>query len=280
MHFTAVTRVTENGVIGEDGIERKCDTIICATGFDTTYRPRFPIVGRGGVDLRDKWAVCPEGYMGLAVPEMPNFIQFIGPSWPVENGSVMGPLMHVSLYALKVIRKLQTEYISSLCPRQDVTDAFNAHVQEWIRHTVWSEDCRSWYRNNETGRVNAVWPGSSLHYIKTIETPRWEDFEIRRLGPALQNPFAFLGMGFSKDDVEGADYSPYISLDNLEPQWMKAVGIKPPPDNQIVGDGSEDPLAEQQEERAWSTGATWGAACLAGAASVLLYSLRNLPRRR
>lgn len=87
VHFIPVTKITEDGVVGEDGVERKCDTIVCATGFDVSYRPRFPIVGQNGVDLADKWKICPEGYMGLGIPGFPNLITFIGPSWPVENVS-------------------------------------------------------------------------------------------------------------------------------------------------------------------------------------------------
>jgi cation diffusion facilitator CzcD-associated flavoprotein CzcO len=88
VHFTAVNKITEDGVVGEDGVERKVDTIVCATGFDVSYRPRFPIVGQNGTDLADKWKVCPEGYLGLGIPEFPNFLTFIGPNWPVENVSV------------------------------------------------------------------------------------------------------------------------------------------------------------------------------------------------
>lgn len=69
VHFTAVETITEKGVAGFDGLEREVDTIVCATGFDVTYRPRFPIVGLNGVDLADKWSVCPESYLGLAIPE-------------------------------------------------------------------------------------------------------------------------------------------------------------------------------------------------------------------
>ena len=32
VHFTNATRVTHDGVIGADGLERKCNTIVCATG--------------------------------------------------------------------------------------------------------------------------------------------------------------------------------------------------------------------------------------------------------
>jgi hypothetical protein len=68
VHFTSVVKITEDGLVGADGIERKVDTIVCATGFDVSYRPRFPLVGQGEVDLRDKWKVCPEGYLGLGIP--------------------------------------------------------------------------------------------------------------------------------------------------------------------------------------------------------------------
>jgi hydroxyversicolorone monooxygenase len=137
----------------------------------------------------------------------------------------MGPLMYVSYYAMQMIKKLQNEYICSIAPKQDVTDAFNDHCQEWVRHTVWVEDCRSWYKNNETGRVNAVWPGSSLHYIEAIRAPRYEDFEITYLGPAKKNLWAFLGMGTTPALVEKGDVSPYLNVNAIDPEWMKAIGI-------------------------------------------------------
>lgn len=68
VHFTAVTEVTENGVIGADGTETKCDTLVCATGFDTSFKPPFDVVGKNGVDLRDKWKDEPNGYLGVVCP--------------------------------------------------------------------------------------------------------------------------------------------------------------------------------------------------------------------
>lgn len=225
VHFTAVESVSENGVIGEDGKEREVDTIVCATGFDVTYRPHFPIIGQNDVSLSDKWKTVPEGYLGLAIPDFPNLIWYVGPNFPVENGSFSAPVMAVSEYVVKFIRKIQTENIRSIAPRQDVTDEFNEHCQEWVRHTVWTEDCRSWYRNNETGRVNAVWPGSSLHYIEAIENPRYEDFEIEYLGASERNRWAYLGLGNCRAQVENKDVSPYFNVDNIDPDWMKALKI-------------------------------------------------------
>lgn len=47
--------------------------IICATGFDVTLKPRFPIIGARGQDLATQWDTIPEGYMGLAAENMPNY---------------------------------------------------------------------------------------------------------------------------------------------------------------------------------------------------------------
>ena len=77
VHFTPVEKITEKGVVGGDGIERECDTIVCATGFDVSYRPRFPIVGKNGVELSDKWKVCPEGEFHLSSSKL--YIQTITP---------------------------------------------------------------------------------------------------------------------------------------------------------------------------------------------------------
>lgn len=129
VHFTEAAKITEKGVIGGDGVEREVDTIICATGFDVNYKPKFDLVGQDGVSLAEKWEVTPEGYLSVCVPQFPNMIQIIGPTFPVENGSVMGALLGVSEYTLEWLRKMRRDGIKSWAPRQDITDFFNDHTQ-------------------------------------------------------------------------------------------------------------------------------------------------------
>lgn len=81
VHFTAVEEIIEDGVIGGDGIERKVDTIVCATGLYVKYKPCFPIIGKNGIDLYKKWEKEPKSYPGLRCPDMPNWIMFVGPTW-------------------------------------------------------------------------------------------------------------------------------------------------------------------------------------------------------
>lgn len=87
--YGEIHQITERGCICEDGKEYPVDVLICATGFDTSFRPRFPIVGSGGKNLADEWAEEPKSYLGLAVPGFPNYFTFIGPNSPVGNGPIL-----------------------------------------------------------------------------------------------------------------------------------------------------------------------------------------------
>jgi hypothetical protein len=126
VHFTAASRITADDVVGADWVERKCDTIVCTTGnthslslflhnnkiyyfigFDVSFKPRFPVIGKNGVssppricitdlvltahlqvNLQDKWANFTKAYFGLACADMPNWITFLGPNWPIAAGSM------------------------------------------------------------------------------------------------------------------------------------------------------------------------------------------------
>jgi cation diffusion facilitator CzcD-associated flavoprotein CzcO len=70
-----IVRVTETGIIDTSGLTRDIDVIVCATGFDASYEPRFPVIGQGGYSLKDNWGVdkTTESYMGAMVARFPNF---------------------------------------------------------------------------------------------------------------------------------------------------------------------------------------------------------------
>lgn len=156
----------------------------------------------------------------------------------------MGPLEEVSNYVIKFLQKFQDELIRTFVPKQDVTDEFNEHAQVYLRDTVWSDDCRSWYKDNDTGRVNAIWPGSSLHYIECIERPRYEDYEWTS---TRKNRWAYLGMGETKSttsEIKTSDKAPYMRMDAIDEKWMEGLrkektGISQRPERKL----DEDDLA-------------------------------------
>ena len=64
VHRSAIKEVKGNVLVDTEGTEVEVDTLVCATGFDTSYVPKYAVKGRNGVVLAEKWAEIPEGYMG------------------------------------------------------------------------------------------------------------------------------------------------------------------------------------------------------------------------
>ncbi|KAI9040204.1 uncharacterized protein KD926_008528 [Aspergillus affinis] len=66
--------ISEKGIHTSDDNLHRLDVLVCATDFDTSFRPCYPIIGRNQVNLRDLWREqTPEAYMGLTVSSFPNY---------------------------------------------------------------------------------------------------------------------------------------------------------------------------------------------------------------
>ena len=78
-----IDRVTERGLIC-DGDAYEFDCLIYATGFEAEVTPlprraAHPIIGRGGVDLADRWADGPATLHGIVTRGFPNFFMVPAP---------------------------------------------------------------------------------------------------------------------------------------------------------------------------------------------------------
>ena len=68
-----IKRFLPDGMELESGEIIKLDAVICATGFDLSFCPRFPMVGRNG-NLQDIWSKeTAKAYMSCAVAGLPNY---------------------------------------------------------------------------------------------------------------------------------------------------------------------------------------------------------------
>ncbi|KAI6274096.1 hypothetical protein MCOR27_007527 [Pyricularia oryzae] len=205
-----VAEVTPTGVVCDDGrSEYPLDVLICATGFDTTYKPRFPLRGTSGADLARMWKDEPRAYFGIAVDHFPNYLMTLGPNSPVGNGPVLINIEAQADYIVKMMAKFQKENLRSFRMRSDAVREFNEWKDEYMKETVWADSCRSWYKGNTiTGKVVGLWPGSTLHYLEGIKEPRWEDWILER--EAGTNRFGYLGDGHSTIETQGLDYAYYL----------------------------------------------------------------------
>ncbi|KAL3463950.1 FAD/NAD(P)-binding domain-containing protein [Aspergillus heterothallicus] len=196
-----IRQVVPQGIELDTGEIIKLDIIICATGFDVSFCPRFPIVGRAG-NLKDIWSKSiPQAYMSCAVPGLPNYFMFLGPSAPIGHGSVFTLTEHIAKYITRILLKCQTEGIKSLAPSPQAVSEFSEHIATFMPRTSWAGPCRSWFKGGtEDGPVTALHPGSRIHFFHMLEQFRGEDWEFIYEAPG-GNRFAYLGNGFSTREL-------------------------------------------------------------------------------
>lgn len=207
--------VTEDGIMTVDGTHRKVDAIICATGFDTSFTKRFPIYGADGLDLAAKWKDYPDSYISLSTRGVPNFFVAHGPNSGLGVGSLSIVLERTCDYVCSVVAKMQKDRVATIQPKQEACDTFVQYCKTYFDKTVFTLPCRSWYKRGTTdGPVSALWPGSALHYVKTLEKPRFEDYDFTYVGG---DKAAWLGNGFTvceREDVP--DKSKYLDPENVD----------------------------------------------------------------
>jgi hypothetical protein len=163
-----IVKVFDKGVVLKSGKVHEVDVIICATGFNTSFTPRFPVIGRNGYALSENWGNpdLTESYMGALVAGMPNFAgmslhtwkstlyetdmmpsAFTPPNYPVI-GSAFPSTENTGDFILRLIDRLQHDKLKSFCVKQSAQTEFNAWLQSNMQKMVFSADCKSWCKWN------------------------------------------------------------------------------------------------------------------------------------
>ncbi|KAF4627805.1 hypothetical protein G7Y89_g10350 [Cudoniella acicularis] len=214
-----IVSATSNGLVTADGVTREVDAIIAATGFKGGYVPRFPTIGKDGVDLVEKWGFdsdpgYPETYLGVMASGFPNFFFLLQAQGNGQGGTVPLQAEVTATFIAKAIRKVQTQSYASLNPGVAATDDFNKIVSGFFEDKVTTDTCNSWFKpvkqhviNSAANEVNSekytgneqivaiAWPGTGHHRFDILRDPRWEDFEFERAKDAQQNRFEYFGNG-------------------------------------------------------------------------------------
>ncbi|KAJ9610802.1 hypothetical protein H2200_005579 [Cladophialophora chaetospira] len=207
----SVVRLTETGVVDEDGTEHEVDVVICATGFDTSFTPHFKLIGRKEADIKKQFGDFPVGYLGITVKNFPNFLLLIGPNGPASHSSILPILEWYTRYAFQMIEKIQMENIKTFEPKAKCIKDLHNHTHELMKRLVWSSPCRSWFKNGKIhGPVTAIYPGSRLHFFEMLKNVRWEDYE---LSYKSDNTYSFMGNGYTATEMS-ADGDPVWYFDD------------------------------------------------------------------
>ena len=103
-------------------------------GYDASYRFPFSMIGRNGVNLRDKWSEHPSTYLSVCTDGFPNCFFSAGPNSGNNGGSFLIMLEHQVNYAVKVLQKLQRERLKSIEAKAEAVRDFDGYKE--VRYSI------------------------------------------------------------------------------------------------------------------------------------------------
>lgn len=171
-----IERATREGLITRDGVTRPFDTLIFATGFESTrFLAPMEVRGLGGRSLKDAWKGGAEAYLGVAVSGFPNFFVLYGPNTNLGHNSIIFMVEQQVRYAVRCIEELVGRELAWLDVRPEVMERYNRDVQAKAQRTVWAAECGSWYKT-ESGKITNNWPDFTFRYARRLRRPDLGDF--------------------------------------------------------------------------------------------------------
>ncbi len=169
----AVSSVTATGVVDSDGVERPVDVLVMATGFKTTaYLGTFEVRGTDGRTLDECWAGEPAAFLGITVPNFPNFYIMYGPG--TNGGEIVSMLMRQAEHIVKSVKRMVRRQVSALEVRPTWASVYDAWLLSQVQSTVW-EVSDNYYKSS-TGKIVTQWPYSPGTYGLMVRVlGRWSE---------------------------------------------------------------------------------------------------------
>jgi cation diffusion facilitator CzcD-associated flavoprotein CzcO len=176
----AATRVTPEGIIGEDGIERRVDTLIFGTGFFVTNAAKWKtMIGRQGETLDEAWKGSPQAYLGTTCRGFPNAFLMFGPNTANGHGSALVAIEAQARYIVDVVATAEREGIDTIEVREDAHQVWNEKVQAALAPTVFNTGCESFYID-ANGRNSSIYPWTTLDLSRRLRRFDQAPYEIQR----------------------------------------------------------------------------------------------------
>ncbi|HEX5142488.1 MAG TPA: NAD(P)/FAD-dependent oxidoreductase [Mycobacterium sp.] len=176
---TSIERIEPDAIVTTDGTRYPADVLVYATGFRVNDMvSSLEVFGRNGVELKKWWADRPAAYLGMTVPEFPNFFLLYGPGTNLASGGSL--IFHSECevrYIMACLDLLIATDKRSMEPRQDRYDDWYERCQAELRTTVWAHPSikHSFYKNRD-GVVHSLSPWRLVDFWAWTRGPQPDDF--------------------------------------------------------------------------------------------------------
>lgn len=174
-----VERITADSVVSADGTHHNAEILIYATGFAVNDMiSSVEVKGRDGITLQQKWGTRPAAYLGITVPQFPNFFCLYGPGTNLASGGSL--IFHSECevrYIMGCLDLLITRAAASMEPRQDRYDEWYTRCQTELATLVWSQPSikHSFYKNAQ-GEIHSLSPWRLVDFWTWTRRPEPDDF--------------------------------------------------------------------------------------------------------
>ncbi|MGF1473193.1 MAG: flavin-containing monooxygenase [Rubrobacteraceae bacterium] len=177
---SGVREIREHSIVAQDGTEREVDTIVFATGYDTTAPTIYKrIKGREGRSIDEVWGGRPRFHRATAVAGFPNFFNVCGPGTGSGHGSMIWKAESQTAYIMDALRFMDENNLSSVEVRADAQDHYMAWAGNDLDETVWARGgCQSWYLD-EGGEPSLMWPRTMWGFRRLLRRFDAEHYQVR-----------------------------------------------------------------------------------------------------
>jgi cation diffusion facilitator CzcD-associated flavoprotein CzcO len=170
-----LVEITETGVRTTRN-HYEFDIIVLATGFRayTGALEAFPIRGRSGQTLREKWQTASKSIMGICMADFPNMFTVTGPQAPFAN--LPTSIEQNAIWIANCIRKMEAEGYDVFEPRAEAEEAWSAQTAEIHAQTLMAQGDRvnSWMMGanlqDKAPRVLIYFGGANAYYDRLDES--------------------------------------------------------------------------------------------------------------
>jgi 4-hydroxyacetophenone monooxygenase len=177
----AVAEMRQHGVVDATGTEHPVDVLVLATGFQVLdLLGPMQITGRSGRTLREVWGPNDaRAYLGMTVPDFPNFFILFGPNTHAGHGGshIMSAEVQVR-YLMQVLGEMNERRIASIECRPEVFEDYNAALDEALSTTIWSHPNVHTYYRNSRGRIVTNLPWTNAHYRQLTDEVDLADYVV------------------------------------------------------------------------------------------------------
>lgn len=177
----SVASVSAGGVTAADGSFHPADIILYATGFETDrFLWPMQITGRGGQVLSEQWGIEPSAYLGITIPNFPNFYCMYGPGTNLAfGGSLIFNGECQIRYIMECLKALLQSGERTMECKQEVHDDYQRRFRELHARLIWEHKSikTSFYQNAE-GKVTLLWPWKILDMWRWTKAVKLEDYRF------------------------------------------------------------------------------------------------------